>query len=557
MEKEKCYATLMQRIVINANTFLFKPLSVLEGEYFEESETFADKYGKSYSDVTISHITFDDDTEYFAFPMTSGELKEMYDTKDIEKALTAYVSENEEYICFGIVDEHTGELDLIELNMEDLAKYSQEFTNVEANGDQAMVVDKNDFLEAHPELRIYLTEEMIDQILNTDKTEDIKKIFARIKDACHKIKSEEFFEDEEIDAELEEKTEVHEEASKEGEIPFDVNDMYNYVTSKVINQDEAVKKVIMNFALNKMALSLDKNQDLQPTRLLITGPTGVGKTLILETILEYLEKKNNSAIPMVKVPTSQLTVAGYVGMNLEDILEELVSKTPNLDSTQKRVEYAEKNGIVFFDEIDKKGSSQNGDVAGRGVLNSLLQFLDGSTYEIEVNRTRFYFNTKYLNIFASGAFTHVNDAVKKRTLGFNTPNFNKEEVLEKNSLTIEDYIKKGEMPSEFMGRFHQIVSLNELKVEDLVRILNESRISPIMTEKNKLTLAGIDLVWDEQFIEEIAKRAYNLKLGARSLKTIIEEALFDLKWEALIKGEKATVKVSKETVENSKQYKRV
>lgn len=313
----------------------------------------------------------------------------------------------------------------------------------------------------------------------------------------------------------------------------------------------------MNFALNKMALSLDKNQDLQPTRLLITGPTGVGKTLILETILEYLEKKNNSAIPMVKVPTSQLTVAGYVGMNLEDILEELVSKTPNLDSTQKRVEYAEKNGIVFFDEIDKKGSSQNGDVAGRGVLNSLLQFLDGSTYEIEVNRTRFYFNTKYLNIFASGAFTHVNDAVKKRTLGFNTPNFNKEEVLEKNSLTIEDYIKKGEMPSEFMGRFHQIVSLNELKVEDLVRILNESRISPIMTEKNKLTLAGIDLVWDEQFIEEIAKRAYNLKLGARSLKTIIEEALFDLKWEALIKGEKATVKVSKETVENSKQYKRV
>lgn len=551
MEKEKYYATLMQKIVINSNMFLFKPLSVLEGEYLEEYDTFVDKCGKSYSDTSISHITFEDSMEFFAFPITVEELLNTYGTTSIEEALTLYVGENEEYFYLGAVDEQSGELNLIELEINDFIKYSASIGENVIKGEEPIFVDKNDFLEANPELRVYLTEEMINQILSTDKVEEIKKIYAHIKDACYKIKGEEGFE--EIKPQEAVDIEEPEQSSSEAGIPFDVNEMYNYVTSKVMNQDEAVKKVIMNFALNKMALSLGDKQDLQPTRLLITGPTGVGKTLILETILEYLEQKHNSAIPMVKVPTSQLTVAGYVGMNLEDILEELVSKTPNLESTQKRVEYAEKNGIVFFDEIDKKGSSQNGDVSGRGVLNSLLQFLDGSTYEIEVNRTRFYFNTKYLNIFASGAFTHVNEDVQKHTVGFNS----QKTEMKKTGLTIEDYIKKGEMPSEFMGRFHQIVTLNSLKVEDLVKILNQSTISPIMTEKSKLALAGIDLVWDDLFIEEIAKKAYNLKLGARSLKTIIEDTLFDLKWEALTKNEKATVKVSKETVENSKQYKRI
>ncbi len=281
----------------------------------------------------------------------------------------------------------------------------------------------------------------------------------------------------------------------------------------------------------------------------------MGKTLIIETILEYLEKKSNIIIPIEKVTTSQLTIAGYHGRDLEDILEALVSKAPEDMNLEEKIKYAEKNGVVFFDEIDKKATSDRDDVSGTKVLDSLLEFLNGSSYKIFDNKkgnNSYYFNTKYLNIFFAGSFNFVRDLYKKQVSGFI-----KEEEVEV-AITTEDYINKGNMTREFMRRVPKIIELNSLNEESLYQLLTTSTISPILIEQIKLSLFNISLSWDDSYIRKLAKTAHKLNLGASSLKKIIEESLNDLKWEALTNQNKDIIyEVTEETVLNPKQYKKL
>lgn len=527
--EDKYLAVLMEKIVLLEDVFIFKPLHIIKGEKVED-DLFIDEYENAYYNFALSHIGLTEITEFFAYPVTISELMESYSVDDEKECIRNYLDEIMSSIYIGTYEDGDMELNITEMPIKNFLTDEEKF-NVE---DMESLIGK---------YNVILSETAINNILKMKKIEEVKCFFNDVIVASEQVK-----EDSLVQTDLEEDTKTEISTNSEELLPFDINAMYDYVTTKVINQDEAVKKIIMAFAFNYLSASAN-SKIFQPTRLLITGPTGVGKTMILESILEFLEQEATIQIPMVKVPTSQLTIAGYVGMDLEDILEELVSKVKNCKSTEERITYAEKRGVVFFDEIDKKGSSSNGDVSGRGVLNSLLQFLDGSDYEISVNRAPFYFNTKYLNIFASGAFTHVNDDIKKTSIGFGSTTKENHDKL-----VIDDYIKKGLMPSEFMGRFHQIVALNPLKEKDLQQILTSSINSPILIEQAKLALLGVNISWDDSYIEEVAKRACQLNLGARSLKTIIEESLFDLKWQCLTFKNNTSIEVTKETVEDPKKY---
>jgi len=557
--EEMIVSILMRKIVINDNFYLFKPIHVLEGKIICSTDTgvsyFIDRYENTYDVIDNSHNDISGATEYFGYPKALEQLKKTYETDDADEAIKDYFDDMNRSMYIGNVDYTKDILNIVPLAFDKLTNiFNKTFKNELDMNLESIQENINSVENKTIKKMLTLTNTTnIDELL--ELINDLMKVLDRETDESNTLKEELLKLPEAIE------TNDLEENKEQNNLPFDVADMYKYVTSKVINQNEAVKKIIMTFAINYLASNSNNIQDLQPTRCLITGPTGVGKTLILETILEYLEKNSEIHIPMVKVPTSQLTSAGYVGMNLEDILEELVSKVTHLKTLEEQIKYAEKNGVVFLDEIDKKGSSNNNDVSGRGVLNALLQFLDGSNYQIFkqlkyppiYNSNTIYFNTKYLNIFASGAFTHVNDEIKKKSVGFKETS-TKDEIIKPR---VADYIKKGQMPSEFMGRFHQIVNLNSLNEKDLQKILTDSISSPIIIEQQKLLLAGINLSWDESFVEEIAKKAHSLKLGARSLKTIIEEVLFDLKWNALLTKDEASYIVTKETVENSKQYKRI
>ena len=540
-------AVLFERMIVNDNVYFFKPINLLEGEYLQEG-IFIDQYGNSYYDLLESHVGMCESDEYFGFPTPMKKYKE---EKNKFEYTRLFLDEINNYVYFGILNDNTGELELIRIPISSIKKHQTQVENAEEE-----TIDDS-------ETKIYFPAETLQKLIGIEDINEIKKFFKQILETTGLIEDG-ITNKKEVEMPLSKPSEATKDVLKQpkekkmvegndDKLPFDIKAVYDYVTSKVINQDEAVKKIVLNFALNYLAITKGNIEDFKPTRCLITGPTGTGKSLIIETMIEYLEKNNLAKIPIVKAPTSQLTVAGYVGTDLEDLLEELVSKTPIEFTMEERIKYAEKHGVIFFDEIDKKGSPSNGDVSGRGVLNSLLQFLDGTRYTIEMHKTRYYFNTKYLNIFASGAFTHVEDELKKGIIGFGAnPSGNTSK-----GATVEDYIKKGNMPNEFMGRFPQLVKLNPLGVEELKRILKYSKASPLLVEQAKLALAGVKFNWDETYIEEVAKKAYNLKLGARSLQTIIEESLFDMSWDTLTSNGDKIIKVTKDNVDQTKQYKKI
>lgn len=540
--EENYVATLFKSVMISNDTYFFVPIHIIEGNYSEEAQVFVDSLENIYYELTDAPLNINN-THFFGFAENIQKIMKQFDTTNKTEAIKKYYELICECIYVGVEKDKDSDLEIISLSLDDLKEL--------ANGK----LDEDDVEERikNSDVRLFINEEGLNKLLAMESIEEIRKYLNEMLSVSNEIKAI----TNELEQDFQEKESI---PTFERIIPnhnLNVQDMYDYITSKVINQDETVRQILITFLMNNITANSLFSNDLQLTRTLLTGNTGCGKTLILESIIEYLEKHTNFNIPMVKVPTSQLTSAGYVGMNLEDILEELVSKVTTTSIMSEKIRYAERNGVVFLDEIDKKGSKSNGDVAGRSVLNALLQFIDGATYQIygghkyvgTANIIPSYFNTKYLNIFASGAFTHVKDDLNKKTIGFNGE---RKGLI--TTLKPEDYITKGDMPIEFMGRFHQILTLNPLGLNDLKDILKKSSASPILIEGQKLDLRGVNLKWDETFIEEVAKRAYNLNMGARSLKTIIEQALVEIKWQALLENKEKTVLVTKETVENPKQY---
>jgi len=544
--EENFVATLFKSVMINGDTYLFVPINVIEGKCSLDAGVFVDNLENSYYEIADAVLNINNSAHFYGFAEEVEKIKKQFNTVNKVEAIKKYYEIISENIYIGVAKEENAGLEIISLSAEDLKELAN--GNLEERTEEELAEDlKNEAV------KMFINEEGLTKLLSMETIDEIKKALNEMLVISKEIT--------EINKNLEQDFQSKGKTSLvEPIVPnhnLNVQEMYDYITSKVINQDEAVKQILVTFLMNNITVNSGFLNDLQLTRTLITGNTGCGKTLILESIIEYLEKYTKFNIPMVKVPTSQLTAAGYVGMNLEDILEELVSKVTITNSINEKIRYAEKNGVVFLDEIDKKGSKDNGDVSGRTVLNALLQFIDGANYQIfsgqkymmSSNITPSYFNTKYLNIFASGAFTHVKDDINKKTIGFSG---GAKEIITK--LKPEDYIQKGDMPIEFMGRFQQTVQLNPLGLNDLKDILNKSSASPILIESQKLDIRAVNLRWDESFIEEVAKRAYNLNMGARSLKTIIEGALSEIKWKSLLEYEEKTVLVTRETVENPKQY---
>lgn len=298
---------------------------------------------------------------------------------------------------------------------------------------------------------------------------------------------------------------------------LDLVDMKNYFDRKIIGQEKAKIDVISAIFMN--GLSDDKRDR---NNCLLIGPTGSGKTLIAETIGEYL------GIPLAIYDTTQLTAPGYVGSNIEDCLALLLS------ATRGNIKEAEK-GIVVFDEIDKKGSSSNGDISGRAVLNNLLPFIQGTTYQVKYNNRTVAFDTSNLTIFATGAFTGAveDKEVSESSMGFAGKLIESKEDIKYPKLTVEDLAKHGNIPIELLGRFTTITQLSGHTKESLRKIILDSESSALLHEKKKLSKIKIELDWTEDFIDEVINRALELKTGARSIKSSLEEAILSVRWHVL------------------------
>jgi len=325
---------------------------------------------------------------------------------------------------------------------------------------------------------------------------------------------------------------------EEVEIPLDIVGMKEFLDSRIIGQEQAKRDVISTIIMNKLA-----EDKYGRNHCLLVGPTGCGKTLILETISEYL------SLPITIVDSTQLTAAGYVGGKIEDILLNLYTKA------NENIDLAEE-GIIVFDELDKKGSKNNSDISQKAVLNALLPLMSGTTYDItignEFEKRTITFDTSHLTIFGCGSFMEALEKKEiaekeknpERRIGILNQNTTEQEKIktsQKSKLTIEDIHKYGDFPMEVIGRFTNIVTLDELSKDVLKEILLTSSVSPLLLEQQKLAKIEVFLDYTDEFIDAVINDAIKKKTGARSLKATIESAVKNARWDALYSGKKEII----------------
>ena len=333
----------------------------------------------------------------------------------------------------------------------------------------------------------------------------------------------------------------------------------------IIGQEKA-KKVLSVAVYNhfkrithKQNKSVDDDVELQKSNVLLVGPTGSGKTLLAQTLAKTLN------VPLAIADATTLTEAGYVGDAVENVLLKLI-KAADYD-----IEAAE-HGIIYIDEIDKiarksENMSITRDVSGEGVQQALLKIIEGTVASVppqggrkHPNQEMIEINTKDILFIVGGAFEGLESKVKNRInekkvgFGLETENIKLDDLTLFENVLPEDLIKFGLIP-EIIGRLPVITALHGLDEEAMIKILTEPKNSLTKQYKKYFEMENVELIFEKDAIVEIAKLALKRKIGARGLRSIIENVMTDLMYE--IPSEKGVKKViiTKESVTDKTKVK--
>ena len=577
MEK-KYVATIMERHFISVDNYVFVCRNTVVGDYDEESKIFTDVNGNEYMymisedaltmDVPFSIFNVIDMDELKAKVKLDAPIDDLIgEYGDLCKKLLYYVGYTEDYVPF-----------LYAINIDNLKKSAISVAKGEVEDTQdgemskglgKLIIDALDDKYSKKEL-----ESIIDNLKMLE--DDIENTVGTLETKVEAIESNKTFSEclrEKLDNPMdvvkpkqkkttkivpkeekktktepkkkEELLEIKETKKEEKTAKIDIEKLFEEVTKVLVAQDDAARRVITEIA-RKEVMPRKKREGI-----LLTGPTGVGKTEMMRQISKNINKA------FIKIDSTQLTVPGYVGKDIEEALWDLyVQCGKDLEKTE--------HAIVFFDEIDKKGSEKKNEVNGRGVLNVLLPFIEGSTYDAapdsKSSTAKVKIDTSNMTVILGGAFTDVyKNLTEKNQIGFDT---------EKNSLSTpkyrkaetKDFVEHGLMTDEFMGRV-TVVRLNDLDVESIKRIMLESDESAIKAQEEAFKKLGVKITFTNGFIDKVATIAFNKKTGARGLNGVIDEST----WKAFeemnkyycddtIENPYREVRITEDTIEDSSNY---
>lgn len=464
-DKNKYVAAILQRHYIDNNKYLYTFHHLETGSYDEQLHCFIDRNGNEYAHMSDESLFYSEIPYSYDSIIEKKQLHEFFgQDMPLSQCISLYEDILKDIACFSCKTKD-GRIGRVAINLNQFESLingqmppeiqnmqnvtsttSSQDVDPEASLDNLILniidgtytIDELKKLRESAQTNYGNLENLLDTLNLQIEASEKGESFVKLKNEKKQKELEETFEDVKDDK----KKEGISEDKKDDEIciftdRIDLIKILNAIKKTLIAQDDPARMVITEIARK------EQEPKLKERGILLTGQTGVGKTKLMSLIAKNLDR------PFYKIDATKLTVPGYVGTDIE---EELWKLYVNCGKDLNKAEHA----IIFIDEIDKKGSDKNSDISGKGVLNTLLPFFEGTEYDacesVKTSTQKVKINTSNMTIILGGAFQSMYDNLKgKKEIGFKleSPNEQEKNVEEKKAET-EDFEKAG-IPKEFVG----------------------------------------------------------------------------------------------------------